>query len=661
MLSSPSNVILIHLILAAGFLQCFTLGQLFSGGGNLTTAPQVEAPEGLSEACSATYQKSLACDIALKSVSNGDLLPTDLILQHICVDDCLAALEALREDQSNSCSTDTLYIDDAERSPVYLTDVLIFTYNYTCLRDPTTSSFCFPQFDSFNSGDSALSQSEVCSACNLMTFYTQLSSYLGWDEELEESFASLTESCGVSTYTIPASARSSDSTSSDETDPTATWTAPEKTCVSKYTIQEGDDCHSISKSQKVSTFYLMDANDLELYCSNFPGPGVEICIPPRCDVYTVQEKDTCSTVTRRLNYTTSTTQLISWNPTINRACSNLDIMAGHEICVSFPGGIEDVDSRPTAIATTAPVPSNVAPDTMTDCSEYFTVKTGDTCSTISEVNGISLYDFFFLNPAVSNPACDNLLLGSSYCVSPVGDIRTYPYYGKFAARHPCFRRPPPASCTPTTYPTDTYWEWPTQFASTTVSLATPTMPVTPNDFPLAPGTLDNCFTYEMYREPLWERVSAKRYNSCGTISSFYGLEIETLIEWNPSLTWDENDFYACSLAKGYKYCVRRDKITPRPRASSSTATSSTTTLTSSSSAGSAVEEPTPSGTPGPIQPGVEVNCNEFYLVVDGDGCYAIAETHGIELEDFYRWNPAVGDDCAALLRGFYVCVGVSSE
>ncbi|CAI4214311.1 unnamed protein product [Parascedosporium putredinis] len=95
---------------------------------------------------------------------------------------------------------------------------------------------------------------------------------------------------------------------------------------------------------------------------------------------------------------------------------------------------------------------------MTDCSEYFTVKTGDTCSTISEVN-------------------------------------------------------------------DTYWEWPTQFASTTVSLATPTMPVTPNDFPLAPGTLDNCFTYEMYREPLWERVSAKRYNSCGTISSFYGCKM----------------------------------------------------------------------------------------------------------------------------------------
>lgn len=85
---------------------------------------------------SATYQQSLACDIALKSVSNGLLFPDDLILQHICVDDCLASLEALREDQLTSCSTDTIHIDGAERSPVYLTDVLIYTYNYTCLRDP---------------------------------------------------------------------------------------------------------------------------------------------------------------------------------------------------------------------------------------------------------------------------------------------------------------------------------------------------------------------------------------------------------------------------------------------------------------------------------------------------------------------------------------------
>lgn len=84
---------------------------------------------------SATFGQKLACDVAITSIRSGDLFPDDLTLESLC-DECLSGLEPLREDQLPSCSDDSLTVDGAEQPPSYLTDVLLFTYNYTCLRDP---------------------------------------------------------------------------------------------------------------------------------------------------------------------------------------------------------------------------------------------------------------------------------------------------------------------------------------------------------------------------------------------------------------------------------------------------------------------------------------------------------------------------------------------
>ena len=64
-------------------------------------------------------------------------------------------------------------------------------------------------------------------------------------------------------------------------------------------------------------------------------------------------------------------------------------------------------------------------------------------------------------------------------------------------------------------------------------------------------------------------------------------------------------------------------------------------------------------TPTPTQDGITENCNAFYKVQSGDGCYAIATQYGISLDDFYSYNPAVSNDCSTLYPDFYVCVGVS--
>ncbi|KAM0458624.1 hypothetical protein ACHAPV_006016 [Trichoderma viride] len=77
-----------------------------------------------------------------------------------------------------------------------------------------------------------------------------------------------------------------------------------------------------------------------------------------------------------------------------------------------------------------------------------------------------------------------------------------------------------------------------------------------------------------------------------------------------------------------------------------------TTTTTTSQAGNGVS------TPGPIQTGMASNCNKFYDVASGDTCAAIASAAGISLNDFYAWNPAVGNSCSTLDLGDYVCIGV---
>jgi hypothetical protein len=80
-------------------------------------------------------------------------------------------------------------------------------------------------------------------------------------------------------------------------------------------------------------------------------------------------------------------------------------------------------------------------------------------------------------------------------------------------------------------------------------------------------------------------------------------------------------------------------------------TATTVITTSTTSSGGVV-------TPTPTQSGMVSGCTSFYLVVSGDGCWAIANDNGIELEDFYDWNPAIGTDCAILWPDYYVCVEI---
>ncbi|MCJ1468156.1 hypothetical protein MMC07_006784 [Pseudocyphellaria aurata] len=157
-----------------------------------------------------------------------------------------------------------------------------------------------------------------------------------------------------------------------------------------------------------------------------------------------------------------------------------------------------------------------------------------------------------------------------------------------------------------------------------------------------PSTISDC-TY-------WVNVdSGILSDECSSIESYYGISESQFVLYNPSLKGD------CSgLQNGYSYCVEENfGLGPAPKATSAP----TATPTSSSSRISSTS--TISAGPSPTQSGIISTCQNYYKVLKGDSCSTIVDKFGtFDLDDFYTWNPAVGDDCLSLQVGYFVCVGV---
>lgn len=207
-----------------------------------------------------------------------------------------------------------------------------------------------------------------------------------------------------------------------------------------------------------------------------------------------------------------------------------------------------MDPTTTVMPTVVPAPTNAASDSNKNCASWHTVSLyivtcllfasaniskvvkDEYCAKIAQDNDLSLDDFYFLNPSVDTE-CRALLLGTAYCVRPVGDITTYTSYPS---------HPPPTSFTRP--PTSTY-----------------TVPQTTQS-PQAPGSQDKCTLYINYFDSS-DLVSQyggndvlERANRCSTLAGKYHFSIEDFVKWNPSL--DAKD---CRLKPGFSYCVQVEK------------------------------------------------------------------------------------------------------
>ncbi|KAL2683337.1 hypothetical protein Neosp_007807 [[Neocosmospora] mangrovei] len=385
-----------------------------------------------------------------------------------------------------------------------------------------------------------------------------------------------------------------------------------------------------------------------------------------CELYSVKDGDTCLSIIRQTNVTFA--QIISWNPDLDKQCA---------------------------------------------CAEYHLVTAGEDCGAFTVKYGITLKDFIFLNPHVWEN-CTNVYKDYYYCVRPVGYISTYPGYLPTTSTKEFVQTP----FTPLPLEYDIFADYVStnpviplanntrQDCSSYLYLenitATPNIAdcwsmamvhdITPEEFILwnpslakSPSNASDSHSYN-YPCTVSESVSycvalesatqapgegddeappspraageienctawfaPESYLDCESLLLTTWLEFDDFYRMNPSVKSD-----CTGLAVGTYYCISTNADGSPPLYEDEDE-DTTTTSTSATATGTDVV------TPSPVQSGIASNCNDFYLVQAGDGCWAIANDHGIELNDFYGWNPAVKSDCGGLQAEVYVCVGVKAS
>ncbi|KAL4770522.1 hypothetical protein BDW60DRAFT_217940 [Aspergillus nidulans var. acristatus] len=277
-----------------------------------------------------------------------------------------------------------------------------------------------------------------------------------------------------------------------------------------HTAVSGDTCAKIASAHSVPRGLLVAINHVRPDCADLR-VGQVLCLPEPCALYPVQAGASCMDIAAANALTVQ--DLLEWNKYINPECTNLQ--AGDEVCVgpptpspttTFVASPTTLQKRDYATSIVEP-PGPVPRGTTKNCGLYYEVKPGDFCDSIADRFSIDYQLFRDINPAI-DAECTNLVPGLYYCVSPTRD-----------------------------------WN------QTTTTTATSTYATAPA--PTTSGTTSNCYE--------WYVVHSG--DTCNQIASIYGISLQELRLWNPSIRED------CSnLRSGHAYCVHGEPASvPSPR------------------------------------------------------------------------------------------------
>ncbi|TLD21139.1 hypothetical protein PspLS_09235 [Pyricularia sp. CBS 133598] len=549
---------------------------------------------GLSKACFAAVNTTVSsCPSWLAPHSGLSRVSFEILktpqLTALCGGSCQTDLAALRSTIAKACTGSS--------------DVM----------SSGTGLYCDEVVSSWPNETETWTEAQRCHECQLGIVKQQLASPFGYEEDEAADYASTTSSCSKTQYAFATpTSYALNSTTPSPSQPTC---GPDAS--GSYTVRDGDSCNSISEAQGVATEAFISINGIDLGCNDIPAVGTSLCLPKKCRIRELGLVDTCESIIEGEGITLG--QLQAWNPVIDSGCWNLNSWRGRFLCVSAPGGTVTLKDGSKA-TTAAPMPTNAQGESNTRCGTWVTITDGGTCAAASVAFGITLDDFYFLNPQVDS-SCSNLWLGYAYCVAAVGDIQTYPGY-PVTAPATSFTRPPAAP-----EPTSTF--------------------ELPPPGPRASGTIEGCFFYEdawpsefVAENPGW--------NSCERWAKYGGVTVEELVAWNPSLEGVE-----CELKSGFSYCVQKEVIDNND--GEITTTTSATGMNPGQTSTTALPSPTTGpAPPAETQPGAIESCKKWYVVMPGDGCWAISNQYGIALDEFYKWNPAVGSDCGKLWPDYAV-------
>ncbi|EAW07585.1 LysM peptidoglycan-binding domain-containing protein [Aspergillus clavatus NRRL 1] len=543
--------------------------QLYQYGLNSTAT--------LSAGCSTALKATLQCDPYLYTLATNDhfgSLGNKTFQDQLCQGACGTSLTTYHNTVVEKCASDPQPWDGVPA--VWAGDILWATYNRTCLKDPKTNVYCTEEIGDIQTllGDTdstltTLSKDQLCSPCVLSLIQQmQATAYSNYDDSHVADWIAIQKTC--QTGALPT-----------QVQPPAT----------NITEAPGVDY----STPGVATGPLRTLNGVFPDGSNLLA-GQVLCLPRKCQIYKVKAGDTCATIADAYNL--SVVDLVTYNPAVNRACSNL--IADTNICVG-PSGAQYTPTTiagATATKTDEYATSTVTPDgptasgTTLECGKYHQVVAGDTCEQISLKFAISAALFMKINPSIDQD-CSSLPPGVYYCVFPTADWNAT------------------ASGNTTTTTTSTY--------------------VTP-PAPTPTGTTQYCYA--------WHVVVTG--DQCSTLQAVFGISFTQLRTWNPQLNAD-----CTNLLLNEAYCVKGDSGS-RPTSVSVTPTSASATPT-----------PTSVPAPGPTQTGIPANCNKWAMQANGVFCYDMAAKAGISLDELYKLNPALNGDCSGLWAGHAYCIGVS--
>lgn len=261
-----------------------------------------------------------------------------------------------------------------------------------------------------------------------------------------------------------------------------------------------------------------------------------------------------------------------------------------------------------------------------NCNKFYFVVKDDNCYNIAAAQQITLDQLYVWNPVVGT-SCESLWPQVYICVGIIGFT---------------------ATPSPTPVPSSTIRPSSTK-ATPTNGITTPT--------PVQAGLISTCDEFYLVKDT----------DNCYNIAQTYQISLDQFYAWNPAVgsscatLWPR--YYVCVSLIGVSTLTTTTKPTstgpfvPPPLCTFNVTKGeyvcpSATPTPTTSKIGNGIATPTP------IQAGMTTSCKKFYKVVKDDGCWAIANTYKIDLNDFYKWNPGVGSSCGTLWVDNYVCVGV---
>ncbi|EXK79327.1 hypothetical protein FOQG_16030 [Fusarium oxysporum f. sp. raphani 54005] len=408
-----------------------------------------------------------------------------------------------------------------------------------------------------------------------------------------------------------------------------------------------------------------------------PSPTQAGLIDTCTSFYQAKKGDTCAKIISDYK-TFDFDDFYKWNPAVDKDCSG--IWANTWYCVGVPGTPTSPATR-TAESTTKPTgptkPTATQEGIIESCTAFHQAAKGETCAKIVASYGTFDFDTFFKwNPAVGKD-CSGIWANYYYCVGIPGTPTVKP---SAASPKPTatggVETPSPIqegiakNCnkfhqvakTTTCSSIESYYKLPfAQFlawnpavgkdcsglwanywvcisvegyksATTTTAKPTSTKPAngieTPS--PIQNGMVKNCEKFHQI----------KSTTTCTSIENYYNLPLSTFLSWNPAVGKD-----CTALLTNYWVCVATVGWKPP-------------TKTTAKPAAATTKSPNGISTPPPIQNGMVSNCNKFHMVTKSTTCDSIQNYYKISMEDFAKWNPAVGSKCTGLWANYNVCVGV---